>query len=114
MLVLNVDISADSKASQKVMNTVKQIAPDMAFMGLSEEEVGSGGKVMAFAVVPDNMVAAGLKADEWVRETLAVCGGRGGGNQANAQGQAPTCTDFDAVLAAAKAYAESMVEAEVS
>ena len=38
LLIMNVDIGADSKASQKVINEVKKIAPKMAFLGLSEEE----------------------------------------------------------------------------
>jgi alanyl-tRNA synthetase len=105
VLVLNVDIAADSKASQKVMNAAKKLAPDMAFMGLSEEEVGSGGKLMAFAVVPEAMAADGFKADDWVRATLAVCGGRGGGKPESAQGQAAECSDVDAVLKAANAFA---------
>ena len=105
VLVLNVDIAADSKASQKVMNAAKKIAPDMAFMGLSEEDVGSGGKLMAFAVVPEAMAADGFKADDWVRATLAVCGGRGGGKPVSAQGQAAECSDIDAVIEAANAFA---------
>lgn len=113
-LVLNVAIGADSKASQKVVNAVKKIAPDMAFLGLSEEESGSGGKLMAFSVVPDALVESGLKADEWIRATLEVCGGRGGGKPGNAQGQAPECGDVDAVFAAAEGFASSKVEAEVS
>ena len=113
-LVLNVDIGADSKASQKVMNAVKKIAPEIAFLGLSEEEPGSGGKLMAFSLVPDALVESGLKADEWVRGTLEVCGGRGGGRPVSAQGQAPECSDIDAVFEAANSFAASKVEAEVS
>jgi alanyl-tRNA synthetase len=113
-LVLNVDIGADSKASQKITNAVKKIAPEMAFMGLSEEEAGSGGKVMAFALVPDSMVEAGLKADEWVRGTLEVCGGRGGGKPGNAQGQAPSCADIESVMGAAKDFASDKVKSSVS
>lgn len=104
-LVLNVDIGADSKSSQTIMNAAKNLAPDMAFMGISEEDIGSGGKLMVFAVVPDALVEAGLKADEWVRSTLEVCGGRGGGRPQNAQGQATECSDVDAVLAAAEKFA---------
>lgn len=111
-LVLNVDINADSKASQKVLNAVKKLAPEMAFMGISEEEQGSGGKLMAFAVVPDSLVDAGLKADEWIRSTLEVCGGRGGGRPSNAQGQAPECSDVEPVIAASKSYAEGKVSVE--
>ena len=109
VLVLNVDIGADSKASQRVMNTVKDLAPDMAFLGLSEEEQGSGGKLMAFALVPDSLVEDGLKADEWVRAALESCGGRGGGKPGNAQGQAKECSDVDAVVGAANAFAGSKV-----
>merc|ERR1712127_1177937 len=92
-LVLNLDIGADSKASQKVIKAVQKIAPDMAFMGLSEEEVGSGGKVLCFAVVPKSLNDEGFKANEWLKETLDVCGGRGGGKPGSAQGQAAACED---------------------
>ena len=109
--MLNVDIAADSKASQKVMNAAKVAAPDMAFMGISEEEPGSGGKLMAFAIVPDSLVEQGFKADEWVGATLEVCGGRGGGKPASAQGQAKECNNVEEVLAAAQAFAESKVGA---
>ena len=108
VLVLNVDIGADSKASQKVLNAVKKVAgDDMAFLGVSEEEPGSGGKIMAFAFVPDALVEDGLKADEWIRTTLESCGGRGGGKPGNAQGQAQECADVDAVIAAANSFADS-------
>ncbi len=110
-LVLTVDIGADSKASQKVMNAAKSIAPDMAFMGLSEEEEGSGGKLLAFASVPDALVESGLKADEWVRATLEVCGGRGGGRPTNAQGQAPECTNVEEVIKASETFVADKVEA---
>ena len=113
VLVLTVDIAADSKASQKVMNTAKKIAPAMAFMGLSEEETGSGGKLMCFAVVPPAMVEAGLKADDWLRATLAECGGRGGGRPENAQGQAAECDDIDAVVAASNAFAYEKIDSSV-
>mmetsp|Transcript_34158 Transcript_34158/g.71386 ORF Transcript_34158/g.71386 Transcript_34158/m.71386 type:complete len:993 (-) Transcript_34158:986-3964(-) len=111
-LVLNVDIGADSKASQQVLNAVKKIAPEMAFMGLSEEEQGSGGKLLAFALVPEPLVEIGLKADEWVRSTLEVCGGRGGGRPGNAQGQAPECPDVDAVMEASESFAAGKVSVE--
>jgi alanyl-tRNA synthetase len=109
MLVLNVDIGADAKASQSVMNTVKSMAPDLAFFAISEEEPGSGGKLMAFAVVPD---ALELKANDWVNASLQVCGGRGGGKAGSAQGQAKECKDVDAVLEAARVFAESKVQVE--
>jgi alanyl-tRNA synthetase len=112
-LVLNVDIGADSKASQKVMKAAQAIAPNMAFMGISEEEQGSGGKVMAFALVPDTLIESGLKADEWVQAALEVCGGRGGGRPTNAQGQASQCDDVEAVISASKKFVVEKIGAKV-
>eukprot|EP00566_Odontella_aurita_P003068 CAMPEP_0113572362 /NCGR_PEP_ID=MMETSP0015_2-20120614/26048_1 /TAXON_ID=2838 /ORGANISM="Odontella" /LENGTH=1024 /DNA_ID=CAMNT_0000475377 /DNA_START=124 /DNA_END=3198 /DNA_ORIENTATION=- /assembly_acc=CAM_ASM_000160 len=104
-LVLEVDIGADSKASQKVLNAAKKLAPDMAFMGLSEEENGSGGKLACFAAVPEAMAEGGFRADEWVRSALGVCGGRGGGKPDSAQGQAKECDDVGAVVKQADLFA---------
>lgn len=115
VLVLNVDIGADSKAAQKVTNAVKSIDSEqtLAFIGLTEEEPGSGGKLMAFAAVPESVVeSTGLKADEWIRATLEVCGGRGGGKPTNAQGQSKKCADVDAVISAAKSFADAKITVE--
>ena len=106
VMVLNVDIGADSKASQRIVNAIKKAAPQLAFIGLSEEEMGSGGKIMAFAIVPEDLIDAGLKADEWVRAALEPCGGRGGGKPGNAQGQAKECDDVAAVVSTAISFAE--------
>ena len=111
VLVMNVDIGADSKASQKIMNAVISLSPKIAFMGISEEEVGSGGKVMAFALVPEMLIEEGFKADEWVTSAMKTCGGRGGGKAGNAQGQAPTCSDVNAIIAAADKFAQEKVGA---
>lgn len=113
-LVMNVDIGADSKASQMISNAVKKMAPELAFLGVSEEEQGSNGKVLAFALVPDSAIELGLKADEWIKTTLEVCGGRGGGKAENAQGQAPECSDVNAVIQAAVSFAGSKVGSEVA
>ena len=108
-LVLNLDIGADSKASQKVIKAVQKIAPELAFMGVSEEEVGSGGKVLCFAIVPDSvMKERGLKANEWLKDVLDSVGGRGGGKPENAQGQVPQCDDINAVIAKAESFANAV------
>eukprot|EP00934_Nitzschia_sp_Nitz4_P007378 Nitzschia sp. Nitz4//scaffold28_size193895//107196//110247//NITZ4_001664-RA/size193895-augustus-gene-0.310-mRNA-1//-1//CDS//3329545979//7368//frame0 len=107
VVVLDLDVSADAKASQKIANSVRKMSPGTAFMGISEEEKGSGGKVMVVAVVPTTMVGEGLKANEWVKATLESCGGRGGGKAESAQGQAPQCTNVDNVIAGAMEYAKS-------
>jgi len=109
VVVLNLDILADAKASQQVRNEVKRIDPELAFLGVSEAEPGSGGKLMAFACVPESLVESGLKANEWVLAAVDVCGGRGGGKPDNAQGQAQECSDVDAVMAAASSFAQEKV-----
>jgi len=108
-LVVNTDISGDTKASQRIMNVVKELAPTMAFMGISEEDPGSGGKLICYAIVPDSMVADGFRADEWVQAALASCGGRGGGKANNAQGQAKECRDVKSVLSEGNTYAKNIV-----
>jgi alanyl-tRNA synthetase len=108
-LVLNLDIGADSKASQKVIKAVQKIAPELAFMGISEEEVGSGGKILCFAIVPDSVQESGLKANEWLKDVLDSVGGRGGGKPGSAQGQAPSCSDVDAVIAKAESFVNDAI-----
>ncbi|KAL7530472.1 hypothetical protein ACHAXR_004724 [Thalassiosira sp. AJA248-18] len=109
-LVLNLDIGADSKASQKVIKAVQKIAPGLAFMGVSEEEVGSGGKVLCFAIVPDALVKeTGLKANVWLKDVLDSVGGRGGGKPGSAQGQVPKCDDVEAVIAKAESFMNDAV-----
>ena len=63
------------------------------------------GKLLAFALVPPELVEAGMKADDWIRAALEPCGGRGGGKPGNAQGQAKECSDVAAVEEAAAAFA---------
>merc|ERR1712127_1047321 len=109
-LVLNLDIGADSKASQKVIKAVQKIAPELAFMGVSEEEPGSGCKALCFAIVPDALMKeTGLKANVWLKQVLDSVGGRGGGKPGSAQGQVPSCDDVDAIIAKARSFVNDAV-----
>ena len=109
-LVLNLDIGADSKASQKVIKEVQKMAPELAFMGISEEDPGSGGKVLCFAIVPDALTnETGLRADEWLRDVLDSVGGSGGGKPGSAMGQAPRCDDVGEVIARAESFVSGAV-----
>ena len=109
-LVLNLDIGADSRASQKVIKEVQKIAPELAFVGISEEDAGSGGKVLCFAVVPDALMKeTGLKADEWLKDGLDSVGGSGGGKPGSAMGQAPLCADIGAVISKTESFVDGTV-----
>ena len=46
-------------------------------------------KVMAYAGVSQDAVDKGLAAPTWIKESLAVCGSKGGGKPNRAQGQGP-------------------------
>ncbi len=65
LLVLNLDIRANSKALQKMFKEVQKIAPELSFMGISEEDAGSKGRVLCFAIMPDALTKeTGLKVNE--------------------------------------------------
>eukprot|EP01084_Bolivina_argentea_P183491 316610_1 len=58
-VVIKVEIGADTKAVQHVLNAVEKVAPSIAFMGFSAEKVNHGkegqpmrdGKLLCFAQV---------------------------------------------------------------
>ena len=110
-VVAGVDIGSDAKTSQKIANAVKKVAPNLPFLGISEETPGSGGKVFVFAIVPDSYLATTpketqLKADEWVVSALQQYNGRGGGKPNGAQAQAQSCDNIAEIYKAAKSFAE--------
>ncbi len=63
------------------MDSLKKKCPSHAIMlGAAEEE-----KVSFVAAVSDDLIAKGLKAGDWVRETAKIAGGGGGGRPQMAQ-----------------------------
>ena len=81
-------------------------------MGISDEDAGSGGKVLCFAVVPDALMKekeTGLKADEWLKDVLDSVGGSGGGKPGSAMEQAPLCADIGAVISKAESFVDGAV-----
>jgi len=100
--VFEVDVGGDSKMLKSVMAAAQKAAPAMAIcLAASDEEKGS-----LMCNVPDAGKGA-LKANEWLNESLKVAGGKGGGKADSAQGQVPDAAQMSAVLAAAKAFADS-------
>jgi alanyl-tRNA synthetase len=84
----------------------------LAFVGISDEDAGSGGKVLCFAVVPDALMKekeTGLKADEWLKDALDSVGGSGGGKPGSAMGQAPLCADIGAVISKTESFVDGTV-----
>ena len=63
------------------MDSIKKKARCYAVMLASAED----GKVNFVAAVSDDLIAKGLKAGDWVRETAKAAGGGGGGRPQMAQ-----------------------------
>jgi alanyl-tRNA synthetase len=81
----NVIVHAIENASddqlRSIIDSIKKRSPSFAAMLASSD----GTKVSFVAAVSDDLIAKGLKAGDWVRETARVAGGGGGGRPQMAQ-----------------------------
>ncbi len=92
---------ADANALRSAMDVIKAKKPGSAVLLAGVVD----GKISFVALVPQPLIAKGLKAGDWVRETSKVAGGKGGGKPDMAQAGAPDAAKLNDALAAAKAYA---------
>ncbi len=92
---------ADTNALRSAMDVIKAKQPQAGVLlaGVAD------GKIAFVASVPQPLIAKGLKAGDWVRETAKVAGGKGGGKPDMAQAGAPDAAKLSEALAQAKAYA---------
>ena len=67
------------------------------------------GKVNFIAAVSDDLIAKGLKAGDWIRETAKVAGGGGGGRPQMAQAGGKDPAKLGEALATAKAFANGIL-----
>ncbi len=95
--VSTIEVGSDRGALQAAMKTITDRVPRKSVMLMSPDEVA--GKVAVMAVVPKDQQSK-LKAGDWVRETVGVMGGKGGGKPDSAQGAG---ADLDKVKDAIKA-----------
>jgi len=68
------------------------------------------GKVNFIAAVSDDLIAKGLKAGDWIRETAKVAGGGGGGRPQMAQAGGKDPAKLADALARAREFAEGAVK----
>ncbi len=80
---------ADAESLRSAMDVFRDRYPGRAVLLVSGDE--EAGKVAIVARVPEEGIAKGLKAGDWVREVAKVCGGGGGGraDMAQAGGKEP-------------------------
>jgi len=85
---------------RSVMDSLRKKSPTIALMLASTD----GVKITFIAAVSDDLIAKGLKAGDWIRETAKAAGGGGGGrpNLAQAGGKDPS--KIGEALEVAKAF----------
>jgi alanyl-tRNA synthetase len=88
------------------LDSVKKQLPAYAVMLAAE----SDGKVNFVAAVSDDLIAAGLKAGDWVKETAKVAGGGGGGRPQMAQAGGKDPSKLPEALARAREFAQGAVK----
>jgi alanyl-tRNA synthetase len=92
---------------QAAVQTVVDNCPRAAVMLISivEPSAGEAGKVAIICQVPAAMQQKGLKAGDWLRETAAIVGGKGGGKPDSAQGGGTDTTKVKEAIALARTSA---------
>jgi alanyl-tRNA synthetase len=88
------------------VDSLKKKAPSHAILLGSAGE----GKVNFIAAVSDDLIAKGLKAGDWIRETAKVAGGGGGGRPQMAQAGGKDPAKLPDALARAREFAEGVVK----
>jgi alanyl-tRNA synthetase len=74
-------VGASDEQLRSVIDSIKKRSPSFAALLGSAQ----GDKVSFVAAVSDDLIAKGLKAGDWIRETARVAGGGGGGRPQLAQ-----------------------------
>ncbi|MCC6661123.1 MAG: alanine--tRNA ligase [Phycisphaerales bacterium] len=105
VIVTVIELGSERPALEEAVKTIRDRCPRSAVMLLSPDESDPANpRVSVMAAVPDALVKKGLRAGDWVRETAAVVGGKGGGRPDQAQGGGADVAKIkDAVALARKA-----------
>ena len=104
VIVSLLDLGEDRGAIQQAVKVISDACPESAVLVVSTDH--EAGKVALLAQVPDAMIKAGLKAGDWIRETAAVVGGKGGGKPNSAQGGGTEPAKADEAVRIAQAFAD--------
>ena len=88
------------------MDSLRKKQPSLALMLGSTD----GAKVAFCSAVSDDLIARGLKAGDWVRETAKIAGGGGGGRPQMAQAGGKDPSKLPDALARAREFARGAVK----
>ena len=106
-LVVGEIAGASDDGLRSAVDSIRAKSPSYGVMLAAAND----GKVTFVAAVSDDLIAKGLKAGDWVRETAKVAGGGGGGrpNMAQAGGKDPA--KIGEALEKARAFATAAIPA---
>jgi alanyl-tRNA synthetase len=107
VVVSSVDAGDDRAALMAATKHVRDTWSRAAVMLFSVDE--EGGKVGVCAMVPDALIAKGLKAGDWLRDACAIIGGKGGGKPDSAQGGGTDVARVREAISAARKSAHKIV-----
>jgi alanyl-tRNA synthetase len=101
-LVIGEIPNASDDALRSAIDSLKKRSPSLAVMLASSND----GKITFIAAVSDDLIAKGLKAGDWVRETAKAAGGGGGGRPQMAQAGGKDPTKLPEALTIAREFAQ--------
>ena len=104
-LIVGEITGADDEQLRAAMNSLSKKTPSYGIM------LGAvnGEKVTFVAAVSDDLIAKGLKAGDWIRETAKIAGGGGGGKPQMAQAGGKDPSKMGEALEKARAFAVATV-----
>ena len=105
-LVIGEVPGASAEQLLSVADSLKKRAGSYGIMLASTQD----GKVNFVAAVSDDLIAKGLKAGEWIRETAKTAGGGGGGRPQMAQAGAKDPAKLPEALRVARDYATNAIK----
>jgi alanyl-tRNA synthetase len=104
-LIVGEIAGANDEQLRAAMDSLKKRAGSYGIMLASADE----GKVNFVAAVSDDLIASGLKAGDWIRETARAAGGGGGGRPQMAQAGGKNPEKLGEALEVARVFAEKAV-----
>jgi alanyl-tRNA synthetase len=106
----HLDVGSNVIALTNAIKAIRAKHPHLAVLLLSAEEVKGKGKVTVVTQVSDDLVAAGLKANEWAGAVAGLLGGKGGGKPQTAQGSGSDLTKIADALSLARSFVNEKLQ----
>ncbi len=108
VIIATLELGSDRAAMAAAMATIQKACPSKAIILMSPDT--DSGRVGLLATVPKPMIAKGLKAGDWIRETAGIMDGKGGGKPDSAQGSGADGSKLRQATAHARTFAYSKIQ----